>query len=465
MEEDAKELVIGSKFLQNSLIQKQMVELKKVVEEASQKISYESAHNPEILYALDIITQFLRKKGRVCYGGMAINSILPKQLKFYNFDKELPDYDFFTPNLEEDIKEIVKNLRAAGFTEVNERIGIHEGTHKILVNFTPVADMSVMNKVLYDSIYDRSVVKDGIHYCDHEFLRMMMYLELSRPRGQVERWEKVYERLLLLNSAFPIKSCSKPFKISSRSNITNEKSKIFDFLVDKGRILIGAGVISLYNTILHKKNKEGKKQNNNITIQWILNQRGPLISMSPHAIRDAIDIRQLLSNDDITVETIRGGQEVLPDRVVIYKKNTPILMIIQETACHSLNVFEIIDSTNNTKKKINIGSLDTMLTIYLSFSIFANKEMASIVGFPVLCLCQKLMDMNKRLKEMGGKDQIPAFSIDCKGYQKGYSTLLREKAGRIARQKQKNATRKRIETSDVKNKMNNNKTHNNKNIK
>lgn len=33
---------------------------------------------------------------------------------------------------------------------------------------------------------------------------MSVYLELSRPRGDVSRWKKVYSRLLLLNKAYPI---------------------------------------------------------------------------------------------------------------------------------------------------------------------------------------------------------------------------------------------------------------------
>jgi hypothetical protein len=33
---------------------------------------------------------------------------------------------------------------------------------------------------------------------------MSIYLELSRPRGDVSRWKKVYSRLLLLNKHYPI---------------------------------------------------------------------------------------------------------------------------------------------------------------------------------------------------------------------------------------------------------------------
>jgi len=46
----------------------------------------------------------------------------------------------------------------------------------------------------------------GITYAPPNFLRMGMYLELSRPDGDVSRWEKVYKRLILLNKHYPLSS-------------------------------------------------------------------------------------------------------------------------------------------------------------------------------------------------------------------------------------------------------------------
>ena len=46
----------------------------------------------------------------------------------------------------------------------------------------------------------------GILYAPPNFLRMAMYLELSRPAGDVSRWEKVLKRLILLNKHYPLSS-------------------------------------------------------------------------------------------------------------------------------------------------------------------------------------------------------------------------------------------------------------------
>ena len=44
---------------------------------------------------LQVVESFMKRKKRICYGGTAINSILPKEKQFYNYDIDIPDYDFF----------------------------------------------------------------------------------------------------------------------------------------------------------------------------------------------------------------------------------------------------------------------------------------------------------------------------------------------------------------------------------
>ena len=82
---------------------------------------------------------------------------------------------------------------------------MHGGTFKVFVNFIPVADITFVPKALYNSIKKHSIVKAGIYYAPADYLRMAMYLELSRPKGDTSRWEKVLKRLLLLNKVYPLK--------------------------------------------------------------------------------------------------------------------------------------------------------------------------------------------------------------------------------------------------------------------
>ena len=86
-------------------------------------------------------------------------------------------------------------------TRVEVRPGVHLGTFKVFANYTGVADITQLEPEIFDKLWKESIEKEGIHYVSPDFLRMSVYLELSRPRGDVSRWKKVYSRLLLLNKA------------------------------------------------------------------------------------------------------------------------------------------------------------------------------------------------------------------------------------------------------------------------
>jgi hypothetical protein len=426
MEEDIYEYDFKSDVLNRAAIKRQIQQLEAAAEKAGEIIQYESAHNPEIQYAIDIVGTFLRKRGRVCYGGTAINAILPKSLRFYDPQKDLPDYDFFTPNPEQDIKDIVKDLQQAGFPDVVERIGMHEGTHKILVNFVPIADISYLEESLYKVLYTRSIKRDGIHYADADFLRMFMYLELSRPRGEVARWSKVFERLTLLNEAYPPKACR-----TTTDNLVNRvklpflvRKTLLDYVIHNNRVLMGAEVISMYDWLVSKSRKLHP------TLSWFLKRDGMIVILSPEAEQDAYRLKQMFASDEITAKTEEGKGELVPRRFVLSYRSMPFCEILQEVACHSFVTLELKGG-----KSIRVASLETLITFYYALMLFTKDE--KVLQFYMTCLCQKLVEMSETLHRKGGVGPIPSFSIECSGYQKGYATLLREKFSRIAKEKKK----------------------------
>ena len=67
-----------------------------------------------------------------------------------------------------------------------------------------VADITNMNKKLYNNIKKKSIVINNLYYAPSNFLRMAIYNELSRPEGDTSRWEKIFKRLLLLDEYYPI---------------------------------------------------------------------------------------------------------------------------------------------------------------------------------------------------------------------------------------------------------------------
>ena len=161
--------------------------------------------DPKVQEIISIVEKFIADKKLVCYGGTAINNILPEDAQFYNKDIELPDYDFYSDKALDHAKELADIYYKAGYEDVEAKSGVHHGTYKVFVNFTGIADITQMEPALFKAISRDSIIKNGISYAPPDFLRMAMYLELSRPDGDVSRWEKVQKRLTLLNTHYPLK--------------------------------------------------------------------------------------------------------------------------------------------------------------------------------------------------------------------------------------------------------------------
>ena len=177
--------------------------LRSAVDKAEEKQGKAVAQSPEIKKIIEVLETFLKRKRLICYGGTAINNILPEYDQFYDKDVEIPDYDFYSPNSLSDAKELADIYNSLGYNDVEARAAVHVGTYKVFVNFIPVADVTQMEPKLFKTVLRESIKINGIHYAPPNFLRMAVYKELSRPKGDISRWEKVYKRLVLLNKHYP----------------------------------------------------------------------------------------------------------------------------------------------------------------------------------------------------------------------------------------------------------------------
>ena len=403
-----------------------MEELKKIVDQAAQRIETDAAQNQALRKAIHIVETFLHRRKRVCYGGQAINAQLPPKDKFYNEETSLPDYDFFSPDAKADMDELVQEFRVAGYTEISRRFGIHEGTAKLYVNFMPVADITQVIPEFYDAIFEKSVTIDGIHYTDPIFLRMMMYLELSRPRGQVARWTKVYERLVVHNRAHPLKKCSSTGPSMSRA-AAGVRPFVVRYAITHGRALMSPDIHMLYS------NKSGSGR-----MKFLLDSAGqekvPTMFLSPDAEKDATAIAEEIQ---ATKESIVGYQNILPAMVALYHGSTLVGLVVQQEACHS-----ILSMSLTKGRKLNVASLETMLTFLIGLYYRKNETELVMSDDALLCLIKRYIDLSDRFKRRPTK-LIPAFPIECLGYQTTFASLLRAKGARIEAARQKiSATRK-----------------------
>jgi len=414
MEEDIivnKQTVVKTK----SLIEKR---LEQAVEKASEHIKYEEAHDDQLLRGLAIVRDFIKTKKRVCYGGTAMNAILPASKQFYDKDLDLPDYDFYTPDVDSDVAELVKLLKKEGFSDVYSKVGIHDGTMKVLVNYTPIADVSHIDPELFNVLLRRSILKDGMHYTDEYILRMMMYLELSRPKGMPERWAKVFERLELINESFPIKGCT--INVGKKPEISLAFRKvILDYIIEWKRILCNGPIVPLYRQGIRKRNAVFRIQ-----------EGGPILFTSPDPKVDSTALLKRLEDPSITLFRHRKRGEIVPERVELRQHNKTVCIIIQEIACHSYVPFP-----TNDGRTIYLGSLEFLITLYLSLSIFTLHG-EDVLGPRILCQVKELIKIfreNCRAK----KSQFDAFALQCRGHQTRFASLLREKVKRQKKEKEK----------------------------
>jgi len=185
--------------------EKELEILRAAVDLVEKKKGAAIIQDPQVKKIISIVEDFIADKKLVCYGGTAINNILPEDAQFYNKDIELPDYDFYSDNALDAAKELADIYYKAGYEDVEAKSGVHHGTYKVFVNFTGIADITQMEPALFKAISRDAIIKKGIRYAPPDFLRMAMYLELSRPDGDVSRWEKVQKRLTLLNTHYPLK--------------------------------------------------------------------------------------------------------------------------------------------------------------------------------------------------------------------------------------------------------------------
>jgi hypothetical protein len=432
MESEIEQTRINSDIFDKNKFKKQIDIIKQASEVAQSKIDYASAHDDNIIHAIDVVEEFLRKKHRLCYGGQAINAHLPAKYKFYDPEFSIPDYDFFTPNHESDITTLVKDLKKAGFTEISVREGMHDGTIKIYVDYIPVADMTLIDSKLYRILSKREYKTDGISYLDANSLRMLMYLELSRPRGEVGRWPKVYERLLLFNEFVPVKQC-KISRNAFRGGLSYQQvNYTISFIIENKRVFAGADLLQFYNTALKTKEKG---------MHWILSSKKPIIFFSPDVLSDSKILREEFSflinqnknsqNDKvpIMIKTYSShGVDIIPSMKVITHGKKALVFIIDQTACHSYFNIPLADN-----KIMRIASMDTLITLYFGLGLFDSKfyNMGSME-----CLANNLVKLNIESRKDGNDNfAFPFISVKCAGHQTSLPSLIRAKVKRITQKK------------------------------
>jgi hypothetical protein len=425
--------------------------LRQAVDESEEIKGKKTAMNEDVKKIVEILERFLQEKPLICYGGTAINNILPKQSQFYNRELEIPDYDFYSKNALNDAIELANRYADAKYIEVEAKSGIHHGTYKVFVNFIPIADITYLHEDIFDSLYTDSIKVAGIKYCPANFLRMNMYLELSRPMGDVSRWEKVFKRLVLLNNHYPVnptvncemvnfqkrmeeKTLHKIISQSKEKEKEQEKEPsvdrveedihivIRDTLISIDAIFIGGYACTLYSEYMPEKDKRKVQKTADFDVivedvekvAIILKER-----LEEHIHKKIVMIQHAEIN------------EIIPKHIEIKIDDESVAFLYEPIACHNYNTITIENGLN-----VNVATIDTLLSFYLAF-MYAKKKYYN--KDKILCMAMFLFDVQEknRLKQRG---LLKRFSLKCIGKQSTLEQIRSDKAEKYKELKDKKDT-------------------------
>jgi len=288
----------------------------------------------------------------------------------------------------------------------------------------PVADITHIPKEIFYVLKKDAISVGGILYAPPNFLRMSMYLELSRPAGDISRWEKVLKRLALLNKNYPITdiNCNEIDFQRSMENKENE-DKIYETvknsLINQGVVFFGGFANSLYSQYMPKNLRKKLETVADFDV----------LSNKPEETADIVKER-LEDNGIKNIKIIKQSAvgEIVPEHYEVRIGKDSILFIYKPIGCHSYNILMM------NGKKVKIATIDTMLSLYLAF-LYTDKPYYNQFIDRILCMSKFLFDVQQK-NRLSQKGLLKRFSITCYGHQESVEEIKAEKAKKYIEFKQ-----------------------------
>jgi hypothetical protein len=378
-----------------------MEQIAEAAAKAEELIDREAAGDPSIRVMTKIVEKFLRTHRVMCYGGTALNNLLPPEDQFYDKDVDIPDYDFFTETPQLHAMQLADMYAAAGYTNVEVKPGVHLKTFKVFVNFTGMADLTFLHPPIFKQLWDEDYVRGGIHYVSPDYLRMSVYLELSRPRGMVSRWVKIYTRLMLLNKHYPV-GCKDPEPEIEEYLDDDTRYALEGYLAKSDVILMGMHAVSLHTRTRADDSK------------WRL----PLdLLVNADQMDKTLSRLTAIFGEKTNVKHHAPYAEILPAHSDICDKRGNVLVRVFETvACHSYH---------QLKDGVKVASIPTLLQFFFAFLYADTHDLDGYNPSRVLCVAQRLVDMANHDRKRRYELLTP---LDCLGHQTTLNDIREEKS-------------------------------------
>lgn len=378
-----------------------------------------------------ITKEFIKEKNLILYGGTALNMALPKNLRFYD-NYELPDYDFFSYDAKNHAKELADIYAAKCYKFVEVRPGIHNETYKVYVDFQPVADITDIPQRLFIDLLETSmeerptILKKNpsldMNIAPLSFLRLAFHIELSRPEGFIERWPKIYSRMALFYSTYPLnfEPCPDIFVPEPRTRIFELAQVALNYCKTHMLPIMGLEAIKMYLKY------HGTEIEDNVIVDKGMALL-EVISLDYERTVESIKLllSSMLEKDEkltVTHHAPLNKSELIPRHYVISLDShnlgimkRPLVVVYSSHACYS---YKELDG-------INVLSIDSMLSLMYAYT-FSHRDYFEVSK--VKCLINMLL--NLQYKHLHSKKYVwRRFDLLCYGIQPKIEDVKKQRWG------------------------------------
>jgi hypothetical protein len=223
--------------------------------------------------------------------------------------------------------------------------------------------------------------------------------------GDISRWEKILQRLNLLNKHYPLvhKKCEQQRRFSSRRDEPELFTITKRVFVEEGVVFIGGYANAMYTTYTKVP------QLKNVPDFDVL-------SLKPLDSAKKVVAALKKAGYNVVMKEHEAIGELVSKHYSIAVDDEYIAFVYEPTACHSYNVIE------EGGKSLKIGSIDTLLSYYLAF-MYADRDYYD--ENRLLCLSSVLFKVQQenRLKQKG---ILKRFVLQCYGKQKTLESMREE---------------------------------------
>lgn len=317
---------------------------------------------------IKLISKFIIKKNLILYGGLVINLLLPKKHRFYK-EYTINDYDCFSKNPINDANELAKLIKKSGYKYIKIKRAVHKNTYKIYVYGKQFFDITFLEPSIYDILLNYiknnkdslKYYKDKYKIIPIELVKQNLYFELARPIQSGFRWEKLYNRLELINKFYPTEKSKEILKcIPIKSEYSIIVKKLLDYIKNKNIPIIDSYSIKIYN-------------NCSFCCYRLTENSIYITILVKNIIESFNDIKNLLNfnNSEYDLKVLKKTI----NNFNVYREYD--IKIINKKTKQHFNIVRIIEVKNQcfsttVKNNFTLGSIDTCL-YFLYYNYIRNK--------------------------------------------------------------------------------------------